>query len=80
MKMFSSLLVLLFIIMFIRFHAVKRLALLLFGDNKVKRARKPLKKQKENPVGCTREGKSEGCVIIWEFLCERFGGELTLDV
>ena len=41
-----------YIIMLIRFHAVKRLALLLFGENKVKRARKPLKK-----VGYTGEGK-----------------------
>ena len=31
--------------------------LLLFGDNKVKMARKPLKKQKKNPVGCTGKGK-----------------------
>ena len=31
--------------------------LLLFDDNKMKMARKPGKKQKENPVGCTGEGK-----------------------
>ena len=31
--------------------------LLLFVNNKIKMARKPGKKQKENPVGCTREGK-----------------------
>ena len=30
---------------------------LLFDDNKVKMIRKPGKKQKENPVGCTGEGK-----------------------
>ena len=33
------------------------LLLLLFDDNKIKVARKPGKKQKQNPVGCTREGK-----------------------
>ena len=33
------------------------LLLLLFDDNKVKMARKTEKKQKENPVGCTGEGK-----------------------
>ena len=33
--------------------------MLLFDDNKVKMARKPVKKQKENPVGCTGEGKYE---------------------
>ena len=31
--------------------------LLLFDNIKVKMARKPGKKQKENPVGCTGEGK-----------------------
>ena len=31
--------------------------LLLFDDNKVKKARKPGKKQKENPIGRTGEGK-----------------------
>ena len=31
--------------------------LLLFDDNKIKMASKPWKKQKENPVGCTGEGK-----------------------
>jgi len=31
--------------------------MLLFNDNKIKMARKPGKKQKENPVGCTGEGK-----------------------
>ena len=31
-------------------------ALLLFADNKVKMARKPVKKRKENLVGCTGEG------------------------
>ena len=31
--------------------------LLWFDDNKMKMARKPGKKQKENPVGCTREGE-----------------------
>ena len=30
--------------------------LLLFDDNKVKLARKPGKKLKKNPVGCTGEG------------------------
>ena len=30
--------------------------LLLFDDNKIKTARKPGMKQKENPVGCTGEG------------------------
>ena len=29
----------------------------IFGDNKTKMARKPGKKLKENPVGCTGEGK-----------------------
>ena len=32
-------------------------SLLLFDDNKIKMARKPGKKQKENPVGCTGESK-----------------------
>jgi len=47
------------------------LLLFLFDDNKVKMARKPGKKQKENPVGCAagevkrrkgniREGSREG--------------------
>ena len=31
--------------------------MLLFGDNKIKMTRKPGKKQKENPVGYTGEGK-----------------------
>ena len=31
--------------------------LLLFDGNKIKMARKTGKKQKENPVGCTGEGK-----------------------
>ena len=31
---------------------------LLFDDNKINMARKPGKKQKENAVGCNREGKS----------------------
>ena len=30
---------------------------MLFDDNEIKMARKPVKKQKENPVGCTGEGK-----------------------
>ena len=30
---------------------------LLFDDNRIKMARKPGKKQKENPVVCTRERK-----------------------
>ena len=34
------------------------LFLLLFDDNKGKMARKPGKKQKENPVGCIGEGKT----------------------
>ena len=34
-----------------------KLNLLLFDDNKIKTARKPEKKQKEYPVGCTGEGK-----------------------
>ena len=29
----------------------------MFDDNKINMARKPGKKQRENPVGCTREGK-----------------------
>ena len=29
----------------------------MFDNTKIKIARKPGKKQKENPVGCTREGK-----------------------
>ena len=33
------------------------LMLLLFDDNNLKMARKPGKKQKENPVACTGEGK-----------------------
>ena len=32
--------------------------LLLFDGNNIKIARKPGKKQQENPVGCTGEGKS----------------------
>ena len=41
--------------------------LLLFDDNKIKMARKPAKKQKENPVECTGEGKRwKG--NIWEGL------------
>ena len=32
---------------------------MLFGDNKIKMTRKPGKKHKENPVGCTGEGKSD---------------------
>ena len=31
--------------------------LLLFDDDKIKIARKPGKKQRENPVGCTGEGR-----------------------
>ena len=38
-------------------RATDTLLLLLFDDNKEKMARKPGKKQKENPVGCTGEGK-----------------------
>ena len=34
-----------------------KLLLLLFDNNKIKMARKPGKKQKENLVGCTGEGK-----------------------
>ena len=30
---------------------------LLFDDNEIEMARKPAEKQKENPVGCTVEGK-----------------------
>ena len=30
---------------------------MLFDDNKIKMARNPGKKQKENPVGCTGNGK-----------------------
>ena len=33
--------------------------MLLFDDNKVKKARKPGKKQKGNPVGCTGKVKDE---------------------
>ena len=33
--------------------------LLLFGDNKINVARKPGKKQMENPVGCTGKVKDE---------------------
>ena len=29
----------------------------MFGDNKIKMARKPGKGQKENPVGCTGDGE-----------------------
>ena len=39
---------------------------LLFDDNKLKKARKPEKKQKENPVGCTVEGKRGGKGYIRE--------------
>ena len=35
------------------------LELLLFDNNKVNMVRKPRKKQKENPVGCTGERKDE---------------------
>ena len=31
--------------------------LFLFGDTTIKMTRKPVKKQKENPAGCAREGK-----------------------
>ena len=31
--------------------------LLLYDDNRIKITRKPRKKQKENPVGCTGKGK-----------------------
>ena len=37
--------------------SVKAIVVLLFGVNKVKMARKPVKKQKENAIGCTGEGK-----------------------
>ena len=30
---------------------------MLFNNNKIKMARKPGNKQKENPVGCTGDGK-----------------------
>ena len=58
---------------------------LLFDDSKIKIARKLTKKQKENPVGCTGEGK------IWKGnireesgedknrLGVEFGGEVTLE-
>ena len=36
---------------------VSRSRELLFDDNKMNMATKPEKKKKENPVGCTREGK-----------------------
>ena len=36
---------------------VTRQSLLLLFDNKIKMARKPEKKQKKNPVGCTWQGK-----------------------
>ena len=32
---------------------------LLFDNNKMKMVRKPAKKQKENPLGCTGEGKDK---------------------
>ena len=32
-------------------------SIMLFDGNKIKMARKPGKKPKENPVGCTGEGK-----------------------
>ena len=35
----------------------KQKLLLLFDNNKIKMARKPWKKQKENTVGCTGEGE-----------------------
>ena len=37
--------------------SISRIPLLLFDDNKIKIIKKPGKKQKENPVGGTREGK-----------------------
>ena len=45
----------------ISFICLRRLIpmLLFFDDNKIKMARKPGKKQKENPVGWNREGKYE---------------------
>ena len=39
------------------YMTVYKNSVLLFDDNKIKMARKPGKKQKENPVGYTREGK-----------------------
>ena len=39
----------------VQYHQI---LLLLFDDNKVRLARKPGKNQKENPVGCTGEGKT----------------------
>ena len=38
-------------------RALQITQMLLFDDDKIKVARKPGKKQKENPVGCTGEGK-----------------------
>ena len=38
-------------------NIIKLRFLLLFNDNKIRMARKPGKKQKENPVGCTGESK-----------------------
>ena len=34
-----------------------RFIMLLFDEYKIKMARKPGQKQKENPIGCTGEGK-----------------------
>ena len=58
--------------------------LLLFDDNKIKMAKKPGEKQKENPVGCTwegktwkgniREGSREG--KTWTVMGVEFGGEV----
>ena len=38
-------------------NQLNKLLLLFFDDNKIKMVRKPGKKQKKNPVGCTGEGK-----------------------
>ena len=38
---------------------VETFLLLLFDDSKIQTARKPGKKQKENQVGCTKEGEKE---------------------
>ena len=54
--------------------------LLLLDDVKMKMARKPGKKQMENPVGCTREGKRRKGCIREESRKDRSGTVLELSL
>ena len=53
--------------------------LFLFDDNKIKMARKPGKKLKENPVGCIGEGKDEK-EIYEKGIYESFKTETVLEL